>query len=113
VRELGLGDNAPKTAGAVYIVSVFRPAPGHREELEKNLSAAPAPGDTAAGGVLLQHLEGAPWTFLTITRYNSWHDFATSETNSVAESSKGTGAWFTMREHASYHADTVTDRIAP
>ena len=113
VKALGLGENATKTSGAVYVVSVYRPAPGHREELEKNLGAPPPTGDTAAGAVLLQHLEGAPWSFLTITRYNSWQDFGTSESNSIAETSKGTGGWFTMREHASYHADTITDRIAP
>jgi len=113
VRALGLGDNAAKTAGSVYVVSVYRAAPGHRDELEKDLSAAPAANDPIAGAVLLQHLEGAPWTFLAVTRYNSWHDYATSETMSVSETNKGTGGWFTLREHMSYHADTLTDRIAP
>jgi hypothetical protein len=113
VKALGLGENGTKTSGAVYVVSVFRPAPGHREELEKNLSAAPPAGDTSTGAVFLTHLEGAPWSFLTVTRYNSWQDFGTSEASSVADSNKGNSGWFTMREHASYHADTVTDRIAP
>jgi hypothetical protein len=38
-----------------------------------------AASDTTAGNVLMQHLEGANWTFLTIARYNSWDDFATGE----------------------------------
>jgi hypothetical protein len=113
VKALGLGDNAAKTSGSVYVVSVFRAAPGHREELEKNLSVAPAAGDTASGAVFLTHLEGAPWAFLTITRYNSWQDFGTSEASGISDSNKGNSGWFTMREHASYHADTIADRIAP
>jgi hypothetical protein len=48
--------------------------------LEKMLSEAPsAQNDTSAGNVLMQHLEGGPWTFLTIARYNSWEDFASGE----------------------------------
>jgi hypothetical protein len=113
VKALGLGDNAAKTSGSVYVVSVFRPAPGHREDLEKNLSAAPPAGDTSSGAVFLTHLEGAPWAFLTITRYNSWQDFGTSETSNVSDSNKSNSGWFTMREHAAYHADTIADRIAP
>ena len=35
------------------------------------LSEVPsAAGDTTAGNVLMQHLEGAAWTFLSIARYN-------------------------------------------
>src|SRR5262249_12710172 len=44
-RAMGL-DDAVKSAGSVYIVSVYRAAPGHREELDKSLSQAPASGDT-------------------------------------------------------------------
>ena len=80
-RAMGIGGDSPsKTAGSVYSVSYYRPAPGHREELEKMLSETPsATGDTTAGNILMQHLEGADWTFLTIARYNSWDDFATGE----------------------------------
>src|SRR5262249_48283997 len=67
-KAMGL-DDAAKTAGSVYVVSVFRAAPGHRDELEKSL-AQPGPG--TAGNVMLQHLEGGPWHFLTVARYSSW-----------------------------------------
>jgi hypothetical protein len=107
------GDSATKNAGSVYVVSVYRPAPGHREGLEKMLSEGPQQGDTSAGNVLLQHLEGAAWTFLTVARYNSWEDFATSEKNSVAQTTKEDGGWSRLRDHAAYHTDTLTDRIAP
>ncbi len=113
VRAMGLGDQSAKTAGSVYVVTVVRPAPGHREQLEKALSQPPAAGDTAAGLVLMQHLEGGPWTFLTVTRYNSWQDFATTEKNGVPDTLKAGGGWLALREHSTYHNDTLTDRIAP
>src|SRR5215467_6613949 len=83
-KAMGL-DDAAKTAGSVYVVSVFRAAPGHRDELEKSLGQ---PGGGTAGNVLLQHLEGGPWHFLTITRYNSWEDFGKAEKADVADTLK-------------------------
>lgn len=112
-KAMGLGDNASKTAASVYVVSTYRAVPGHRDQLEKMLSAAPGSGDTAAGAVLMQHLEGAPWNFLGISRYNSWSDFATNEANSVAQTTKGSGGWYELREHAGYHTDTLANRVAP
>jgi hypothetical protein len=107
-------DTKSKSAGSVYVVSVFRPTAGHRDELEKLLAAPPnRPSDTSAGTVLMQHLEGGPWTFLTVVRYNSWQDFATNDMNNVTQSNKNEGGWFDFRKYSAYHADTVTNRIAP
>jgi hypothetical protein len=77
------------------------------------LSTAPDSGDTAVGAVLMQHLEGAPWNFLAISRYSSWQDFGTSEASSVAQTAKGSGGWYELRDHAGYHTDTLTSRLAP
>jgi hypothetical protein len=114
-RAMGISDDAAKSGGSVYIVSVFRPAPGHRDQLEKMLSAPPsrANGDTSAGNVLMQHLEGSPWTFLTITRYNSWQDVATYETAGAGQTAKNQGGWFQMRDHLAFHTDTLATRVAP
>ena len=114
-RAMGIDkDSSSKTTGSVYSVSYYRPAPGHREQLEKMLGEIPsAPNDTTAGNVLMQHLEGGPWTFLTIARYNSWDDFATGEKNSVAQTTKKDSPWFRLRDHTDFHTDTLTDRIAP
>lgn len=114
-RATGIGEgSATKTAGSVYVVSMYRAAPGHRDALEKMLSGPPGgAGATAAGEVLMTHLEGAPWTFLSVTRYNSWQDFATNESNSVTQTEKNQGGWFELRDHTSYHNDTLTTRIAP
>ena len=114
-KAMGIGvDSKSKTTGSVYSVSYYRPAPGHREQLEKVLSEAPsAPSDTTAGNVLMQHLEGAAWTFLTIARYNSWDDFARDEKASVANTTKKDSPWYQLRDHTDLHTDTLTDRIAP
>lgn len=110
---MGLGDGASESAGSVYVVSTYRAVPGHRDQLEKMLGAPPDPSENVAGAVLLQHVEGAPWNFLSISRYNSWQDYGTGEAKSVAQVAKGSGQWYELREHASNHTDTLTDRIAP
>jgi ABC-type glycerol-3-phosphate transport system substrate-binding protein len=114
-RAMGIdADSKSKTTGSVYSVSYYRPAPGHREQLEKMLSELPnAANDTTAGNVLMQHLEGANWTFLAIARYNSWDDYAKGEKNSVADTTKKDSPWSRLRDHADFHTDTLTDRIAP
>jgi len=114
-RAMGIDkDSVSKTSGSVYAVSYYRPAPGHREQLEKMLGELPsAATDTTAGNVLMQHLEGADWTFLTIARYNSWDDFAKGEKNSVADTTKKDSPWSRLRDHTDFHTDTLTDRIAP
>ena len=112
-KALGIDEgSAGKTGGSVYVVAVYRAAPGHREQLEKALSLTPR-GDASAGTVLMQHVEGGPWAYLTVVRYNSWQDFATEEKSSVADTLKPDGGWMGLRDHSSYHADTLTDRIAP
>ena len=112
-KALGIDEgSASKTAGSVYVVSVYRAAPGHRDQLEKSLSQS-APGDTASGNVLMQHLEGGPWQFLTVVRYSSWQDFASGEKSSVADTLKPGGGWPGLLEYSTYHNDTLTDRIAP
>jgi hypothetical protein len=114
IKAMGLGDMAGKSGSSVYVVSVYRSTPGHREQLEKNLTtAAPAAGDTSSGNVLLQHLEGGPWNYLLIARYNSWQDFATNEANSSAATRKGQGGWFDLRQDLAFHNDTLTERVAP
>jgi hypothetical protein len=114
-KAMGISDDAKsKSGGSVYVVSVFRPTPGHREDMEKLLAAPPnRPSDTSVGTVLMQHLEGGPWTFLTIVRYNSLQDFATNDMNNVTQSNKNEGGWFEFRQYSAYHTDTVTNRIAP
>jgi hypothetical protein len=110
-KAMGL-DDAAKSAKSVYVVSVYRAAPGHREDLEKALMQTAA-GTSGTGNVLLQHVEGGAWTFLSVARYDSWQAFATSEEKGIADTLKPGGGWLELRNHSSYHNDTLTDRIAP
>ena len=114
-KEMGISDDGKsKTAGSVYVVSTYRAASGQREALDTFLGEPPdRPSDTSAGSVLLQHLEGSEWNFLSIARYNSWQEFATNETNSIANTAKNQGGWFKLRELIAGHADTVTVRVSP
>lgn len=109
-KAMGINEGAGKTA--IYVVSTYRAAPAHREQLDAALSAT-TPGDPAAGSVLMQHLDGAAWTFFGVVRYATWEDFVKSETSSLADQAKNTGTWGTFREHCSYHTDTLADRIMP
>lgn len=109
-KAMGINEGAGKSA--IYIVSVYRASPGHREQLDAALSSA-TPGDPTAGSIVMQHLDGAAWTFLGVARYATWDDFVKSETSSAADQAKATGAWNQLREHSSYHTDTLADRIMP
>jgi hypothetical protein len=95
----------------VFTVGIHRSAPGHRAELEKALSApGPASSKVQTGNVLLQHVEGGDWTFLAITRYNTWQDFAADRAAAAASDQAG---WNDIRQHSSFHRDTIADRIFP
>jgi hypothetical protein len=108
-RAMGVGGSG--TSGVVYIVGVHRTVPGHREQLEKAL-AQPTPAKVQTGDVLFQHLEGGDWQFMTITRYNSWQDFATDRMAATGAAA-APGGWADVRQHSAFHRDTIADRIAP
>lgn len=120
-RAMGIAPDAVgKTGGSVYVVAVFNAAPGQRDQLEKLISTNTpppgTPGSVPQGDlVVLQHLEGGPWNFLTITRFNSWQDYATNEDASISAMQKtpGQGGWYDLRNYAAYHRDTITDRLVP
>ena len=106
-------DSKSKTTGSVYSVSYYRPAPGHREQLEKMLGELPsAANDTTAGNVLMQHLEGADWTFLAIARYNSWDDYCqrVKKTDVPRKRNKKDDPCRTgdVISTANFHTDTLT-----
>jgi hypothetical protein len=113
-KQLGL-DDAAKSKASAFVVSIYRPVSGQREALDKFLNQAPNPAmDSWAGRVVLQHLEGAAWTFVTIQRWNSWADYGKDNVASIAQLAKNPQAgWFKLRDLASFHTDTLCDRLAP
>lgn len=109
-RAMGLtGDKGT----SVYSVAVWRAAANQREQLAQLLTQADAGAKVPVSRVMLQHLEGGPWTYLAIDRFNSWQDFAASQAASAATSGSGQDGWSEIRKYATYHHDTLADRIAP
>jgi hypothetical protein len=103
-----MGTAAP---GSVYIIGAPRAAPGHRDQLQKSLSApGPTGSKVETGNLLLQHVEGGDWNFLTITRYNSWQDLGVDRA-AAAGAPDAAGGWADIRAHSAFHRDTIADRI--
>jgi len=108
-KQMGIGSG--NAAAMVYTLGVHRPVPGHREQLLKSLSApASATSKIQTGTLLFQHIEGGAWTFLTLTRHNSWQDFATDR---AATDPAAAGGWDDIRQHSGFHRDTIASRIFP
>ena len=95
-------------SSSVYVVAVHRAIPGHRAQLEKLLKQPPASSKVPVSTVLFSHLEGGPWNFVEVDRYNSWQDVATD-----AAASANDPGWASLREHSAFHHDTLADRIVP
>ena len=93
------------SGNSVYVVSIHRPAPGHRTELQELLGRSDSTSKVA-GNALLVHLQGGAWTFLSISRYNSWQDLGADR--AAAAGGKG---WLETREHSAFHVDTIADRV--
>jgi hypothetical protein len=80
---------------------------GQEDALDKFLNEPPQAGDPTAGNVVFQHLEGGAWRFCSISRYKSYSEYAAGETKAVADTAKGSGQWFQLRNLVSFHNDTV------
>lgn len=112
-KEMGIDDPA-KSKDSAYVVSMYRPAPGQREALDKFVSEPPdRTSDSTSGNVVLQHMEGAAWTFLKVARNNNWADFGKDMAAGIRDMSKPDAGWFKLRTLVSFHTDTLCDRIAP
>jgi hypothetical protein len=111
-REMGIGGSGKP--GAVYVLGFHRAVPGHRAQLEEALNQpSPADAKIKTGSVFMRHLEGSDWKYLTITRYDSWQDFATERAAAAAASAATPGGWADIRQHSASHRDTIADRIHP
>ena len=112
-----MGIDGQGAADAVYVVSVYRGAAGHRAQLDETLQKVQAAAATPGRDVILQHAEGGAWDSLVISRYDSWRDFATDMADTTAgprEQRAGLTrpAGVELREHAASHSDTIAVRVA-
>lgn len=102
--QAGAAQSGSAKPGA-YVVGDYMAAAGHRGQLRQVLTDIA--GDTPGRRVTLTHVEGAPWNFLTITRYDSWQQFAQEE-DTVSAGKTGTpDRGLALREHMSVHHDTL------
>jgi hypothetical protein len=110
-EAVGTAGSADDT-NAFYTVTVYRSLPGHRDQLAQVLSKIAAMN--AQRTVTLQHMEGAPWEFLMVSRYDSW---AKIEEEPSVESMKAQGfdspeaLSRELRMHLAEHRDTITQRV--
>ena len=95
-------------SSSVYVVAVHRAIPGHRGPLEKLLKEPNPNAKTPISTVVFTHLEGGPWNFVELDRYNSWQDLATDAAARVNDP-----GWSAVRDHSAFHHDTLADRIVP
>ena len=112
-RQMGIGASG-KAGNPVYVIGVHRAVAGHRDQLLASLNA-PGAGSSKieTGNLLLQHVEGGDWNFLTLTRYNSWQDLGSERADLASSAASAAGGWADIRQHSAFHRDTITDRIYP
>jgi len=105
VKEMRLNDAGK--AGSVYVVATWRAAPGQRQELDKLLSSHDATSKVPTGNVTMMHIEGGPWMFFTLDRFNSWQDYAANQA-----ATQDSPEWYEIRNYGAWHHDTITTRVA-
>jgi hypothetical protein len=116
-----MGIGTPQAGAApigkeIYILSDYRGAAGHRAQLEDTLKKVAASGARPADSVLLQHRDGSPWDYVTITRYDGFKDYAAQQEDPEADA-RARRAGLTqdpgleLRQHMAVHHDTITVRV--
>ena len=85
-----------------------RAVPGHRSQLEGMLRQANTSANAPGGSLVFTHLEGGPWQFLTVDRYDSWQDLAKDKAATVNDP-----GWAQVRDHVAFHHDTIADGVVP
>jgi len=107
-RAASAAANVPE--GTVYTVTTYRSLPGHRDQLADTLRrlAALYPDRRT----IFQHVEGAPWEFVLLQRYDSWTALGAEE-DAPPERLKAQGfandeaIGLELRQHATEHRDTI------
>jgi hypothetical protein len=98
-----------KDAQPVYQISDYRSLTGHRTQLREVLdrNARETPGRS----VLFVHVEGAPWNFLSVTRYDSWAALGAPPSPQTTPGTQPQDAGLSIREHMAVHHDTIVTYV--
>ena len=115
-KAMGVDAQGQSAGNPVYIVGTYRGAPGHRSQLEETLGKIQAASVKPESGVILQHVEGGNWDYVTLSRYDSWQALATEEMDPAAEQRERRAgmtrsAGLELREHLGSHNDTIAVRV--
>jgi len=97
-----------KAASSAYVVAVLQSVPGHRSQLDSLVRQINTNAKVPVSSLVFTHLEGGPWQFLTVDRYNSWQDLATDRAPAANDA-----GWLQVLEYVASHRDTIADRIVP
>jgi hypothetical protein len=122
LRTALAGDSAARATGTsggtaatannanVYTVTTYRSIPGHRAQLSDTLRRIA--GLDPDRRTILEHVEGAPWEFVVISRFDSWAQLGQDEV-APAETLRKQGFASTeaigeeLRQHVAEHRDTI------
>ena len=105
--QRAMGMSGSPSGSPVYVVGVHRAVPGHRTELQQALRQRDPNAKPSTADLLMTHLDGGNWQFLTLSRYASWQDLATER----AAAAGGSEGWNQLRQHSAAHSDTIADRV--
>jgi hypothetical protein len=103
--------------GGVYLVEDYTALNGHLPQLSDILSRDIAAA-RASGAVRFDHVQGAPWDFLIIFRYQSWDEYVKAENDPGADQAArkqgfrdSASVGFDLRRHMASHHDTFVTRL--
>ncbi len=105
--QRAMGMTGTPAGSPVYLLGVHRAVPGHRTELEQALRQRDPNAKPSTADLLMTHLDGGNWQFLTLSRYASWQELATER----AAAAGGSDGWNQLRQHSAAHSDTIADRV--
>ena len=122
VRATLLGDAARPTGtaggatGTIYTVTTYRSIPGHRDQLADTLRRIA--GLYPDRRTTMQHIEGAPWEFVMLSRYDSWAALGEDQAPAADKlrsqgfaSNEAIG--LELRQHVAEHRDTIAEMVTP
>jgi hypothetical protein len=92
-------------AQTVYTVTDYRALTGHRTQLRQTLDKIVEQG--GGRNVLFSHVEGAPWNFISVTRYDSWADLGQQQTAPAGPQDPS----LDLRRDMAVHHDTVATYV--
>jgi hypothetical protein len=95
-----------RAAQAVYTVTDYRALTGHRPQLRQTLDRIEE--QSAGRSVLFAHIEGEPWNFLSVTRYDSWADLGQQQTAPSGPQDPS----MDLRRDMAVHHDTVATYVS-